>query len=734
MKKICVIMLGFHSEYTRMTAEGMNDQAEALGYSLYIHSYFGYHSPSEKIRAGEMNILELISADEYDAFIIRSGVVHGDAVGEKIRNIAFRSGKPVLDLDVFCSPGSPDGTWADRKKFRLLTEHLLDVHGLTDIWCLAGPKGDPYSESRLMGYRDAMRSHGIEPKEEQMIYGDFWKERAAELADMIADGKLPRPQAVACAATVPAVSLIERLTERGIRVPQDIAVTGFDRFIVGELCTPTVTYASSSNYDQGVLAVIKLHEMMTGQTAVSVPLQPECIFPSASCGCIGNSDSIMRRMKSDLLEQLEQEDLFRNSGMQETLSAAEDLQDFLMRIVRVEYLIRGLHTIHYFICDDWDSMNEQADTSYRSDGYSDRLIVHTHSPLDGSSRCLLHRKDITDYLSDGGGHKAYYLFPIHYEDRAFGFIAVRFTESRYAPDGLLRSWLQLVSNSLEMLRIRSCLTRFSMRRHLAAVRDNLTGFYNKRGFEELSAEMYEYSVFHHEKLMLCVIRLYHLSEASRELGFEAVNDAVMAVSDVISRYRRGNEQCCRTDQGRFWIVGTSDAEDHYLPSENRAFAEECRRQLSVIDEKGIMQLDMAVFCEHPGERSLESLVKTLEFKLSKKHLNDSRHMLHIHNIHDLRSALYKHPEQKWTIEQMAQTVLLSRTHFQRIYRQTFGISASADLINARIKLAKELLLLGNSITETAELCGYSSADYFMHQFKKMTALTPSEWLDNQRKK
>ena len=732
MKKICVIMTGFHSEYARMTAQGMSDQAAALGYSLFFHSYYGHSDPTVKIYFGETNIIDLISAGDFDAFIIQPGVIHDEGVRRKIRKTAFESGRPVLDFDRFCSPDQHNGIWADRENFRLLTEHLLDVHGLTNIWYIGGPKGDPYSEYRLLGYRDAMDSHGIEISDDMIFYGDFWKDHAIKLADMIADGKLPRPQAIACAATVPAAMLIERLTDRGIRVPQDIAVTGYDRFIIGELCTPSVTYASSPNYNQGVLAIIKVHEMLTGRKAESVPLQPVCIFPSGSCGCFGNNDSIMRRMKTDLLEQLARDDLFRNSGMQETLSTAEDLQDLLTRLTRVEYLIRGLHTIHYFICDDWDSMNGQAEAAYRSCGYSDRLIVHTHSPLTSGSRCLLHRKDITEYLSDGGGAYAYYLFPIHYEDRAFGFIALRLTESRYVPDSLLWNWLQIVGNSLEMLRIRSYLTRFSMRRHLAAVRDNLTGLYNKRGFEELSAEMYEYAVLHHEKLLLCVIRLYHISEASRELGFEVINDAVTAVSGVLSRYRKGNEQFCRTEQGVFWIVGSSSEEEYFADYSGRAFIEECRKQLLTIDEKNTIQPEMAVFYEYTGDRPLESLVKTLEFKLSKKHLNDRRHTFHIHNIHDLRTELYRHPEQKWSIEQMAQTVMLSRTHFQRIYRQTFGISASADLINARIKHAKELLLLGNSITVTAELCGYSSGDYFMHQFKKMTGMTPSEWLDGKR--
>lgn len=132
-----------------------------------------------------------------------------------------------------------------------------------------------------------------------------------------------------------------------------------------------------------------------------------------------------------------------------------------MRLTRVEYLIRGLHTIHYFTCDDWHGVNNQASGEYRSKGYSDRLLVHTHSPLNGSSRCQIHRHELIGYLTDTDNPMTGFLFPIHYEDRAFGFLCLRFTESCYAPDGLFWSWIQLLSNALETLRIRSYLIRFS---------------------------------------------------------------------------------------------------------------------------------------------------------------------------------------------------------------------------------------------------------------------------------
>ncbi|MGN0620297.1 MAG: substrate-binding domain-containing protein, partial [Porcipelethomonas sp.] len=615
MKKICVIMIGFHSEYARMTTEGMTDQAAVLGYQICVHSYFGLRIPTEKTFAGETNILNLIDPEEFDAFIIHTGIIPDEDVRRKITEIAYSSGKPVIDFDEFSSTGSDNGMWSDRQNFRKLTEHLLDVHGFTNIWCITGPQGNHQSENRLLGYRDALISHGIEPRTEWEFYGDFWRDHAKDIADRIADGMLPRPQAIACAGTIPAVSLIERLSEHGIRVPEDIAVMGYDCFLEGEICSPAVTYVSSPDYNQGVQIMCRLHNMLTGESISPVSLIEGCVYPAGSCGCHEHGGALMRKMKKELSEQLSYQDMFRNSGMQETLSTAENLQDFLMRLTRVEYLIRGLHTIHYFICDDWDGVNNQTSGDYRCEGYSDRLIVHTHSPLNGCSHCQMHRSKLIEYITETDEPTTCFLFPIHYEDRAFGFLCLRFTESRYAPDALCWSWIELLNNALETLRIRSYLTRFSQRRHIAAIRDNLTGFYNRRGFEEISADMYEYAVIHREKLLLCAVKLYNLSEASEVLGFEQTDEAIIAVSEVISRYLQGNEQCCRVQDGCFWIAGTHPADKYSSHAEHKAFEEDCRKQLASIDENNLIKIDIAAFFEQTGDRSLESILNTLEIKL-----------------------------------------------------------------------------------------------------------------------
>lgn len=108
---------------------------------------------------------------------------------------------------------------------------------------------------------------------------------------------------------------------------------------------------------------------------------------------------------------------------------------------------------------------------------------------------------------------------------------------------------ELLDNALETIRIRYYITRFSERQRLAAIRDNLTGFYNRRGFEEFSAEMFEYAVSHHERFFMSAVRLYNLEQINQVLGYETGDQILLIISDIIGRHTKGNEIPCRYKGG-----------------------------------------------------------------------------------------------------------------------------------------------------------------------------------------
>jgi AraC family transcriptional regulator of arabinose operon len=101
------------------------------------------------------------------------------------------------------------------------------------------------------------------------------------------------------------------------------------------------------------------------------------------------------------------------------------------------------------------------------------------------------------------------------------------------------------------------------------------------------------------------------------------------------------------------------------------------------------------------------------------------------NIDKLRLVRQKiliEPEKHHSINELAETCNLSPSRFHSVYKSVFGTSPIKDSIFARIEYAKDLLLnTDRSITEIAEMTGYTDQYHFIRQFKKETGLTPAKY-------
>lgn len=92
---------------------------------------------------------------------------------------------------------------------------------------------------------------------------------------------------------------------------------------------------------------------------------------------------------------------------------------------------------------------------------------------------------------------------------------------------------------------------------------------------------------------------------------------------------------------------------------------------------------------------------------------------------NLRNEMFYHPENKWNIEEMAKLTGYSVSHFCYLYKKQYGCSPFVDLQQIRIIKAKSLLMYTSyNVSQIAELCGFSSINYFINVFSKTVGDTP----------
>ncbi|WP_458122638.1 helix-turn-helix transcriptional regulator [Paenibacillus sp. Z3-2] len=130
------------------------------------------------------------------------------------------------------------------------------------------------------------------------------------------------------------------------------------------------------------------------------------------------------------------------------------------------------------------------------------------------------------------------------------------------------------------------------------------------------------------------------------------------------------------------------------------------------------------------ERIMDCDLRSFFMKLTDLRERTAPHQLNRYYMRftELRNDLYRFPHQNVSVTELAARLNLSKSYFQRIYKQLFGCSVMMDIINGRLERAKYLLDHSEmSVTQIANSCGYENDTHFMRQFKKFVGISPRQY-------
>ncbi len=94
----------------------------------------------------------------------------------------------------------------------------------------------------------------------------------------------------------------------------------------------------------------------------------------------------------------------------------------------------------------------------------------------------------------------------------------------------------------------------------------------------------------------------------------------------------------------------------------------------------------------------------------------------------IRKSIYRWPSRDYSIDDMAKELSLSRSRFQHLYTETFGVSVNRDVITSRLNKAAELLKTTDlSVKDVGINVGYGNTSYFVKAFGNFYGLTPLQY-------
>ena len=190
--------------------------------------------------------------------------------------LAAHSTRNKLD---FVEADNRGGAWA-------ATTHLLEEHHLTDLAFVAGPARSPDSRERFVGFANALKVAGLPAPKAPEVHGGFTEAGGARAVDELLAKRSQLPQALVFGNDEMAIGALATIRDRGLSVPDDIAVTGFDDIASARHVEPTLTTVRQPMRDIGETAVRTLLTRIAepGAPRHTVML-PTSLVIRASCGC-----------------------------------------------------------------------------------------------------------------------------------------------------------------------------------------------------------------------------------------------------------------------------------------------------------------------------------------------------------------------------------------------------------------------------------------------------------------
>jgi signal transduction histidine kinase/DNA-binding LacI/PurR family transcriptional regulator/AraC-like DNA-binding protein len=267
---------------------GLIDAARSANVNLVIFSGGGLQSP-HGFDSQRTRIFELAGEENVEGLIIGSDFLGHFVGAEKIKEFCQQYRPlPVVKFEPLVE-GYPTLMFDFYQGMHDLISHLVDVHGFTKIGYITGPDQSRTIRDRYRAYLDVLIEKGIPFREDLIVRGTINSPSGDEAVRIFLEERCLRPgvdlQAIVCFYDVIAVDALNALQRRGIHVPHDIALAGFDDDEAAFGANPRITTVRLPFYEFGRWGVKTLVDALQGDSPPEVTCMSASLVIRQSCGC-----------------------------------------------------------------------------------------------------------------------------------------------------------------------------------------------------------------------------------------------------------------------------------------------------------------------------------------------------------------------------------------------------------------------------------------------------------------
>lgn len=287
---IGVLIRGVSDEFSAPLWNGAADAAREQDANLI--GFIGGMLRSPQGFEAQGNVLyDLVGADNLDGLLVWTGIL-GHYVGPlETKNFCDRYRPlPMVSMELPLE-GIPSVLLDFHQGMRSVIAHLIEVHGCRRIAFIRGPEDSLTAEERYRIYADTLAEYDIPLDLDLVAPGTFFAPSGAEAMRLLLDERQVNFEAVVAANDNMALDALRALQARGLQVPGEVAVAGFDDVEEAKSVTPPLTTVRVPFYEWGRRGVQIMLAQLRGEKVPELEHLPVDLVVRQSCGCMAPSVS-----------------------------------------------------------------------------------------------------------------------------------------------------------------------------------------------------------------------------------------------------------------------------------------------------------------------------------------------------------------------------------------------------------------------------------------------------------
>lgn len=274
---IGVITQSIDSPFYGPSLRGIEEELDSVGYNpLFVSAHWD--------AAVEARCIDVLRSRRVDGIIVLTGRMADQALKAYAKHLPV-----VVTGRTLKSPGLFSMDFDNFAGGQLATNHLIGL-GHRRIVLITGDPLHPDANERTRGYRVALEKAGIAYDPALVIVGDYTESGGLRAAEQLAETGQSYT-AIFAANDQMASGAVLGLHRRGVRVPEDVSVVGFDDLPTSLYAVPPLSTINQSSYEQGRLAAQAMLQLLAGtRPTVTVPL-PRLIARESSAPLLAKSNT-----------------------------------------------------------------------------------------------------------------------------------------------------------------------------------------------------------------------------------------------------------------------------------------------------------------------------------------------------------------------------------------------------------------------------------------------------------